>query len=104
MMLNEALRLIRVFHDMTQTALAERLGISKSHLSEIESKKKVPTLSLLAKYSEVFDIPLSSIMFFSERLEPGSSAEDARHFVSSKIVTLLNFIAQRSGRDHAFET
>ena len=35
-MLSEALRLIRVFHDMKQTELADRLSISKSYLSEIE--------------------------------------------------------------------
>ena len=36
-MLSEALRLIRVFHDLKQTELADRLGVSKSYLSEIES-------------------------------------------------------------------
>lgn len=38
-MLSEALRLIRVFHDMKQTELAQRLGISKSYLSEIEKDR-----------------------------------------------------------------
>ena len=39
-MQSDALRLVRVFHDMSQTALAERLGISKSYLSEIEKGEK----------------------------------------------------------------
>jgi transcriptional regulator with XRE-family HTH domain len=97
-MLNEALRLIRVFHDMNQSALAERLGISKSHLSEVESNKKTPSLALIDRYSEVFDIPKSSILFFSESLDGNRPIENARTMVSSKIIALLNFIAERSGR------
>lgn len=100
-MLNEALRLMRVFHDMKQKELAEKLGISKSHLSEIESGKKVPTLALLNRYSEVFGIPVSSIMFFSENLKNGVKIEKAKTFVSSKILALMKFIAERSGHTHA---
>lgn len=100
-MLNEALRLMRVFYDLTQKDLAEKLGISKSHLSEIESGKKTPTLNMLERYSEVFDIPVSSIMFFSENLNSDINTEKIRTFVSSKILAIMNFIAERSGRVHA---
>ncbi|MEH2233834.1 MAG: helix-turn-helix transcriptional regulator [Nostoc sp.] len=102
-MLSEALRLIRVFHDLTQKELAEKLGISKSYLSEIESGKKTPTLELLNRYSEFFDIPASSIMFFSESLNKDIKTEKLRTFVSSKILAILNFIAERSGHSYAEE-
>ncbi|MBN3899416.1 MAG: helix-turn-helix transcriptional regulator [Nostoc sp.] len=102
-MLSEALRLIRVFYDLTQKELAEKLGISKSYLSEIESGKKTPTLELLNRYSEFFDIPASSIMFFSESLNKDIKTEKLRTFVSSKILAILNFIAERSGRSYAEE-
>lgn len=100
-MLNEALRLIRVFYDLTQKELAEKLGISKSYLSEIESGKKTPTLDLLNRYSKLFDIPASSIMFFSESLNKDVKTEKLRTFVSSKILAILNFIAERSGHSYA---
>jgi transcriptional regulator with XRE-family HTH domain len=58
-MLAEALRLIRVFHDMKQQELAERLGLSKSYVSELESGKKVPSIEVIQKYSDTFDIPAS---------------------------------------------
>lgn len=48
-MLNEALRLIRVYHDLTQTQLCNQIGISNSHLSEIEKGKKQPSLDLLSR-------------------------------------------------------
>ncbi|MDF5722120.1 MAG: helix-turn-helix transcriptional regulator [Rhizonema sp. PD37] len=100
-MLNEALRLMRVFHDLSQKELAEKLKISKSYLSEIESGKKTPTLDLLNRYSEFFDIPVSSIMFFSESLSKDVKTEKLRTFVSSKILAILNFIAERSGHFYA---
>lgn len=95
-MLNEALRLIRVFHDLKQKELASKLEISKSYLSEIESGKKKPSLSLLERYSEIFDIPVSSIMFFSENIDTNVNTEKLRTFLSSKILALMNFIAERS--------
>lgn len=92
-MLNEALRLIRVFHDLNQTQLAEKLGISRSHLSEIESAKKTPSMDLLSKYSEVFNIPPSSLLYFSERLEDSSFAEKTRSAVANKIIKILNWLS-----------
>lgn len=102
-MLNEALRLMRVFHDLSQKELAEKLGISKSYLSEIESGKKTPTLDLLDRYSKFFDVPTSSILFFSENLNEDVKTEKLRNFVSSKVLAILNFIAERSGRSYAEE-
>ncbi len=67
-MINEALRLIRVFHDMKQYELAERLKVSKSHISEIENGNKTPSLELIEKYSVEFRIPVSAIMFFAEEI------------------------------------
>jgi len=94
-MQHEALRLVRVFHDLSQTALADRLGISKSYLSEIESGKKAVTLELLQKYAEVFNMPASSLLFFSERLD-GSKSEKVRTAVAGKVIKMLDWIASKS--------
>ncbi len=97
-MISDALRLIRVFHDLRQKELAEKLGIASSHLSEIEHGKKQPTLQLLEAYAAQFNMPVSSIMFFSERMND-SHAERIRMQLSKKVVALLDFIAARSGRE-----
>ena len=60
-MINEALRLLRVFHDLKQFEMAEKLGISKSHISEIEKGSKSPSLDLIERYASEFSIPVSSI-------------------------------------------
>lgn len=97
-MLSEALRLIRVFHDLKQNELAERLGISQPHLSEIERGKKSPTNELVAKYASEFDLPISSIWFFDEKLTDGASPkalDRARGVVADKILDFLRIVERR---------
>lgn len=100
-MLGEALRLIRVYHDLKQKQVAELLGISPSYLSEIEKGHKTPPLELIQGYSSKFDIPVSSIMFFAESVQDGGTYDRARSFVAGKMVGLMGFLEARSGNLHA---
>lgn len=98
-MLNEALRLIRVFHDLKQNELADKLEISKSYLSEIESGRKTPSTDLIESYAALFDLPVSSIWFFNERLRDGSDAgvlDRARGVVSEKVLNFLRMVEQKA--------
>lgn len=90
-MLNEALRLIRAYHDISQTQLCLALGFSNSHLSEIESGKKTPSLDLLQKYSSYFDIPVSSLIFFSENLDDSKITDKLRVGAAKKIISILQW-------------
>ena len=101
LMINEALRLIRVFHDMSQKELANRLEISAPYLSEIEKGRKQPTLDLVNRYAAEFKMPASSILFFSEHVNDGGRTGVLKSAVCEKALTLLSFIAARSGRDAA---
>jgi len=94
--LSEALRLIRVFHDLKQVELAEKLGVSKSHISEIESGNKTPSLELIERYSKMFGLPMSSIMFFAENIEGAGKGKKARAFVASKVIDFLRLIEKKS--------
>lgn len=94
-MQHEALRLVRVFHDLNQTTLADRLGISNSYLSEIESGKKSPTLELLQKYAETFNMPLSSLLFFAENLDNPSRSDRVRTAIAGKTIKMLQWISAK---------
>lgn len=94
-MQHEALRLVRVFHDMNQSALAERLGISKSYLSEIENGKKPPTLELLQKYADTFNMPLSSLLFFAENVDSHTRSDKVRAAIAGKALKMLQWIADK---------
>lgn len=94
-MQHDALRLIRVFHDLSQSALAEKLSISKSYLSEIESgEKKNLSVELLERYAKVFNVPVSSLLFFSEQLD-GERDTPARKAIATKIVKMLDWVAAK---------
>lgn len=95
-MLNEALRLIRAYHDISQTQLCHELSVSNSHLSEIESGKKQPSLDLLKKYSDRFEIPVSSLMFFSENLNNTKITGKLRIGAARKIISLLHWVEQKN--------
>lgn len=100
-MLAEALRLIRIFHDMQQQELADRLGLSKSYVSELESGKKNPSMEVIQKYSEAFGIPPSSILFFSESLENPTKAKKAKSAIAGKVLQFLQFIEAKTANGNA---
>ncbi len=95
-MINRALRLIRVYHDLNQSDVAARVGLSKSYVSEIEKDANV-TLQVLEKYSNAFNIPVSSLMLFAEQAGESRLSEGARVLVADKALKMLDWIATISG-------
>ena len=98
MLLNQALKLMRVYHDLTQADLAAKLEVTKSYISEIEAGNKTPSLQVLEQYAKAFDIPLSSILFFAENIENPSNVSKAQNLIAGKIISLLQFIADKAGK------
>jgi Helix-turn-helix. len=95
-MINKALKLIRQYHQLKQTELAEKLETSKSYLSEIESGKKPVSFELIEKYSKIFEIPASSLVFFSESLSGKKGmTEKFRSAFSGKILKILEWFVNK---------
>ena len=100
-MLNRALKLLRTYHQFTQVELAKRLGISNTYLSEIETGAKVSGIELLEKYAEIFKMPVSSILLFSEKMsEEKKTGEKLRVAAAEKILRLLEWIEERESVTH----
>lgn len=99
-MLHEALRLLRVFHDMKQGELADKLEISRSHISEIENSNKTPSLDVIEKYAAEFRVPVSSIMFFAENVSNPNGRKTrlskAKGVIATKIISFLQTIEDRT--------
>lgn len=68
-MIGEALRLLRIFNGYKSVELAKKLEISQSYVSEIENNKKQPTMEILDKYANIFDMKKSTLLLFAESLE-----------------------------------
>ncbi|WP_415333947.1 helix-turn-helix domain-containing protein [Clostridium perfringens] len=61
------LKEIRRKRNISQKCLAQKLGISQSYLSELESKKSIPSISTIKKLSNVLELcPIRIINFYEE--------------------------------------
>lgn len=95
-MFGQALSLLRRYQGLNQSALAKKLGVSRSYISELESGNRTPSLDLLSRYAEVFNIPVSSLVFFAEALQDqenlSSRLEKAKGAIAKKIIALLTIL------------
>ena len=55
------LKVYRAMHDLTQEALADRLGVTRQTILAIEKGKYSPSLELAFKMAEVFDVKIEDI-------------------------------------------
>lgn len=58
----ELIRSIRLCDDISQSELAQKLGISKQHLSAIENGKKAVSPVRAAKYAEALGYPVDQFV------------------------------------------
>lgn len=98
-MLNEALRLIRVYHDMSKADVARELGMSRSFVTELEAGSKKVTIDTLEKYAAYFDMPVSSLMLFAERTDSADLTERTRVFVAGKALKMLDWVSTISRQE-----
>lgn len=101
-MIGEALRLLRVFNDLTLLELSDALDVHVSFLSEVENEKRKPSLELIDKYARFFKIRPSAIMFFSEEIDKSSIKGKAKGKVQEKMIKLLRAVEHygNGGDDH----
>ena len=89
-----ALKVIREYHRLSQTELADRLGLSKSYISELEAGSKKASLDVLERYAEQFQIPMSSLMLFAERSADADFGERSRSFAANKVLKMLEWLSK----------
>ncbi len=58
------LKVLRAQHDLSQAALAEKLGVSRQTINAIEKERFDPSLPLALRIGRLFDQPVEEI--FSE--------------------------------------
>ena len=89
-MIGKAIYIIRQFHCLTQTELAHQAQLSRSYLCEIEKGYKSPSLDTLESLAKVFDMPVSSLMFFNENLDnPVKLSKKFKKYSAEKILEYL---------------
>ena len=93
-MQHAALKLVRQFHNLSLTDLAERLDVSKSYLSQIEHGNKKPSLDLLEAYASTFKMPLSHLLLFSENVGATDPASRVKLAIVGKALKMLRWLEE----------
>ena len=88
-LVNDALRLVRLYWGYSQSELANKLDVSQSLISEIECKNKNVTIDILSKYSIALNIKMSQLLFFAEELVDEKIDRRGKLFVADKVIRLL---------------
>jgi putative transcriptional regulator len=60
------LKVLRAEHDLTQEALAEKVGVSRQAINAIETGKYEPSLSLAIRIARLFNQPVEQIFILEE--------------------------------------
>ena len=88
-MINDALRLVRLYWGMSQQEVANAIGVSQSLVSDIESSRKGVSLDLLDKYSRALGIRMSQLLFFAEEIEGEPVKRRGSLFIAERVLKLL---------------
>lgn len=88
-MINEALRLLRLYCGLSQIELSKELGISQSMISDIEGSRKNVTLDILEKYSSALNIRMSQLLFFAEEIQEQPPKNRGKLIIADKVLKIL---------------
>ena len=69
MSIGAAIKLCRDRKKLTLSELSEKSGLSVSYISLLENNKRDPNLSKVESISDALNIPLSLLLFLSEKKE-----------------------------------
>lgn len=89
LMINEALRLLRLYCGFSQAEMARRLAVTQSMVSDIEGGRKSVTMDLLEAYSGAVGIRMSQLLFFAEEIEGEPISRRGRLIVAEGVLKIL---------------
>ena len=98
-MINEALRLVRLYWGFSQIDLAEKLSLSQSMISDIERGAKEVSVEVLEKYSKELGIRMSQLLFFAEELDGYPPQKRGKLVIANRVLELLRALAPQEMED-----
>lgn len=88
-MINEALKLVRLYWGYSQIELSHLLNVSQSLISDIERGSKPVTMEVLERYSDSLNIRMSQLLFFAEEIEGEPPMKKGKLIVAQKALRIL---------------
>ncbi|WP_248548441.1 helix-turn-helix domain-containing protein [Paenibacillus odorifer] len=93
-MIGEILKKTRDIYGYKAKEMSAKLDISSSYLSEIENNKKKPSLELLEKYSDIFDIKVSTLILLSEDHDDALKRNKPQEFIKKLMIKLIDVMSK----------
>lgn len=97
LVIGEVLKRLRKIYGYKAVEMSNHLCISPSYLSEIENGKKQPSLDLLKKYAQLFEIKLSSLILLAESYEEAEKQGKGTAMIRSMMISLINNMSKTVG-------
>ena len=103
-MINDALRLVRLYWGYSQRELATELDLSQSMISEIERGAKSVSIEVLERYSSKLGVRMSQLLFFAEELDGVPVKNKGKLIVADRVLRLLEILKPRDDTDDTKKT
>lgn len=94
-MINEALRLLRLYCGFSQAEMAKRISVAQSMVSDVESGRKNVTMDLLELYSSAVGVRMSQLLFFAEEIDGQPIARRGQLIIADKVLRALEKLKPR---------
>lgn len=76
MYFNEKLRLLRNEHKLSQSELAEKIGVSERTIYNYETKDRIPKIDTVAKIADVFGVTVDTLINAPEKSSSPTAGRD----------------------------
>jgi transcriptional regulator with XRE-family HTH domain len=92
--IGEVIVKLRKQRGLKQKELAKNLGISATYLSLVENSEQKPSVDLIAKIADFFDLPVTSIVYMALDIDKVKSKEQQKYFEAAKpiIDSLIDYL------------
>ena len=70
------LKVQRAIHDLTQEALAKKIGVTRQTVNAMELRKYVPSTVLALRLSKVFGVPVEEFFMLEDNEYPEGLSND----------------------------
>jgi transcriptional regulator with XRE-family HTH domain len=67
--LGEKVRTLRKRQKLTQTQLAQMLGVDQSHIVKIEKSERTPSLEILVKITQIFNVTADQLIMDDQEID-----------------------------------
>ena len=87
--LSENIKSLRKTLGWSQELLAEKTGVSAPYITQIEARKRTPSLDIVEKLASALGVEYKTLFETSNSIEKINSTEFSKHILESKLISAV---------------